>query len=307
MRKSDKPYGRQIRTIDTILADSPSEQTVQSASIDSIQLPKKQPRRYFDSEKINQLIQSIKEHGILEPLLVRPIPGGNYELVAGERRLRAAQQIGLAEVPIVAHELDDKQAIQVSLIENLQREDLNPVEETEGVLELLAIELGKPKNEVVSLLYRMQKEAKGKTAHNVVGYPDSQTIETTFNALGLLSWESFVNHRLPLLNLPEDILAALQQGKLEYTKARAIARLKDDQQREALLEDAITKSLSLSKIKERITALLVVNKGQKPENIKQQFDGIYQQIKKSEAWDDPRKQRKLEKILAELQALLDQS
>ena len=140
-----------------------------------------------------------------------------------------------------------------------------------------------------------------------MGYPDSQTIETTFNALGLLSWESFVNHRLPLLSLPEDILAALQQGKLEYTKARAIARLKDDQQREALLEDAITKSLSLSQIKERIAALLVTNKGQNSETLKQQINSAYQQIKKSKVWDDPRKQRKLEKILAELQALLDQS
>ena len=307
MRKSDKPYGRQIRTIDTILADAPSEQTAQSASISSIQLPKKQPRRYFDTEKIDQLIQSIKVHGILEPLLVRPIPGGNYELVAGERRLRAAQQIGLTEVPIVVHELDDQQAIQVSLIKNLQREDLNPVEETEGVLELLAIELGKPKNEVISLLYRMQKEAKGKTAHNVVGYPDTQTIEATFNALGLLSWESFVNHRLPLLNLPEDVLESLRQGKLEYTKARAIARIKDDQQREVLLKDAIAKSLSLSQIKERIATLLVAEENRRPDNIKQQFDNTYQQIKKSKVWDDPKKQRKLEKILADLRLLLDQS
>jgi hypothetical protein len=79
-------------------------------------------------------LRQVKEHGILEPLLVRPLKDGEYELVAGERRLRAAREVGLEAVPIVVRELDDRQAIQVALIENLQREDLNPVEETDAVL-----------------------------------------------------------------------------------------------------------------------------------------------------------------------------
>ena len=89
-------------------------------------MPKKQPRRYFDPDRQAQLIKSVQEHGILEPLLVRPLADGLYELVAGERRYRAAQELGLKEVPVVIREFDDKQALQVALIENLQREDLNP-------------------------------------------------------------------------------------------------------------------------------------------------------------------------------------
>jgi ParB-like partition proteins len=115
------------------------------------------------------LVLSIKEHGILEPLLVRPRSGGEYELVAGERRYRAAQKLGLAEVPVVIRKLTDEEALALSLIENLHREDLNPVEETEGILQLLSLKLNVAVEETISLLYRMQNEAKGKVTQNVLG------------------------------------------------------------------------------------------------------------------------------------------
>jgi ParB family transcriptional regulator, chromosome partitioning protein len=114
--------------------------SAQSVSITQIQLPAKQPRRYFDPEKQQQLTDSIQEHGILEPLLLRQLDNGRYELVAGERRYRSAQILNLKEVPVVIKELDDKQALQIALIENLQRDDLNAIDETEAILELLAIE-----------------------------------------------------------------------------------------------------------------------------------------------------------------------
>ena len=109
----------------------------------SICLPAQQPRRYFDPEKLEQLTLSVKEHGILEPILVRPVEGkpDQYELVAGERRYRAAQQLKLTEIPVVIRHLTDTEALQLALVENLQREDLNPVEETEGILQLLSIQL----------------------------------------------------------------------------------------------------------------------------------------------------------------------
>ncbi|WP_245940007.1 ParB/RepB/Spo0J family partition protein [Stenomitos frigidus] len=102
-----------------------------------------QPRRYFDPEKLNQLAESIKQHGILEPLLVCFTAHGKYEIVAGERRYRAATMLGFTEVPVVIRDFSDQEALQVALIENLQREDLNPIEETEGILELVALRLQK--------------------------------------------------------------------------------------------------------------------------------------------------------------------
>ncbi len=305
MSPARKPAPRQLKNVTLFKEEDESLSSPQSVAISQIKLPPQQPRRYFDPQKITQLAESIKEHGVLEPLLVRPISGDNYELIAGERRLRAAKEAGLTEVPVVAHEFTDKQALQVSLIENLQREDLNPVEETEGILQLLAIELERTQSEVVSLLYRMLDESKGKVPHNVMGNSETTTIQQVFNEVASMEWQSFVSNRLPLLNLPEDVLEVLRQGKLEYTKARAIARIKDDKQRKSLLKDAITKDLSLSQIKERIAALKAADEEEKPVTIKQQFDSAYQQMKKSKVWDDPKKQRKLEKLLADLKALME--
>ena len=93
---------------------------------------REQPRKRFDEEALAQLAESIREHGILQPLLVKPQTNGTYLLVAGERRWRAARMAGLAEVPVIVKELSDQEAMEIALIENLQREDLNPVEEALG-------------------------------------------------------------------------------------------------------------------------------------------------------------------------------
>jgi ParB family transcriptional regulator, chromosome partitioning protein len=95
--------------------------SAQTIPLDQIHLPPTQPRRYFDSEALKQLTESIRQHGILQPLLVRLIGGEKHELVAGERRYRAAKEIGLKEVPVVIRELDDNAAFQLALIENLLR------------------------------------------------------------------------------------------------------------------------------------------------------------------------------------------
>ncbi|HEY9672687.1 MAG TPA: ParB/RepB/Spo0J family partition protein, partial [Waterburya sp.] len=168
-RKRDQPYQRQIRTFDTVFSSKEPQEVTQLVPLSSIRLPAQQPRRYFEQQKMAQLVLSVKEHGILEPLLVRPLPDGEYELVAGERRYRAAKEVGLLEVPIVARELTDEEALQLALVENLLREDLNPVEETEGILQLLALKLDLSVQEVIAVLYRMQNEAKGKVTRNVTG------------------------------------------------------------------------------------------------------------------------------------------
>ncbi|MBD2247897.1 ParB/RepB/Spo0J family partition protein [Nostoc sp. FACHB-888] len=307
--KKDKPYTSHLKGVAALLGETlnQSESTTgspQKISIDAIQLPQSQPRRYFDTEKISQLALSIQEHGILEPLLVRP-QGEAYELVAGERRLRAAKMIGLEEVPVVIREFDDQEALQISLVENLIREDLNPIEATEGILQLLSLQLKQSINDVVSLLYRMQNEAKGKVTQNVLGSEESITIKTIFDTVGIISWESFVSSRLPLLKLPPDVLAVLRQGQIEYTKATAIARIKNDLERMALMEAAIKENLSLVQINERIKSSRTT--GSQSASLKDRYKQVSNRLQKAPIWDNPKKQKALEKLLAQIESLLDES
>lgn len=265
-----------------------------------------QPRQYFDPHKITQLSQTIKKHGIVEPLLVRLIPNSqNYELIAGERRFRAAKEAHLSDVPVLVRELSDLEATEIALLDNLQREDLNPLEETEGILHLLSIRLGQSQSEVISLLYRLQNQHKGKTTHNVVGNEEKKLIETVFEELGQLSWESFVNHRLRLLSLPEDILQVLREGKIAYTKATAIAKVPDEVIRQQLLEEAIAEELSLSQIRSRIKQRLKPSPSDSPVvSLKEKGEQIFKRLSKSSVWEDPPKQKQLEKLLEQLENLL---
>ena len=307
-RKRERVFGGQITAPVALFADVETPTSPERLAISQISFPKQQPRRYFDPEKMEQLVLSIKEHGILEPLLVRSLENSDkYELVAGERRYRAAKEAGLTEIPVVIRELSDEQAIQIALIENLQREDLNPVEETEGVLQLLSLKLQMPTFDVPKLLYRMQHEAKGNVAHNVMGSDEDKAVQSVFAALGTMTWESFANNRLPLLNLPQDVLEALRQGKIAYTKAQAIARVKDDRQREELLNKAISQDLSLIQIKDQISTLKAAKKPEEDENhpsLKGQIDDVLRLARRSKVWTDPKKQKRLEKVLEELKSII---
>ncbi|EAM48202.1 ParB/RepB/Spo0J family partition protein (plasmid) [Crocosphaera watsonii WH 8501] len=227
--KSDKPYKAQAN-LDILFGTQETDSTPQTLKLNAIILPKTQPRRYFDPQKLDQLSLSVKTYGILENLLVRPIPSkpGVYELVAGERRYRAAVAANLDTVPVTIRDLTDSQALEIALVENLQREDLNPVEETEAILQLLANRLQLPDYFAVSsLLYKMQNMVAKKITDNVISNEQIEIVQQVFHDLGRMEWESFVSNRLPLLRLPLDVLEALRQGKIEYTKAKAIARLKD--------------------------------------------------------------------------------
>jgi ParB family chromosome partitioning protein len=363
----------------------------QTIPLDQISLPPNQPRRYFDSEALKQLTESIKQHGILQPILVRPLDGEKHELVAGERRYRAAQEIGLKVVPVVIRELDDNAAFQLALIENLLRSDLNPVEETEGILQLLSLKLGRSVEEIPPLLYRLQRQHQkaslvthnvmgepvvdsvepthnvmgevesestnnvisrqegdiGLSTHNVMGEvesestnnvisrqegdidlsthnvmgetetdnsdlnqeqplnPDLEIVKEVFVGLGLMTWESFVKNRLPLLNLPEDILSALRFGSLEYTKAKAIAQIHDKDERVAFLEQAIAKNWSLSEIKQRISENKTPTSTPNTEsdNYKERFTAATTKLRKSRIWSDPKKRKQIEKLLAQLEML----
>ncbi len=286
-----------------------SQQPASMLALSSIVLPSKQPRRYFDPAKMDQLIQSVKEYGILENLLIRPIPDqdGQYELVAGERRYRAAQASGLLEVPVTIRDLTDSEAISIALVENLQREDLNPVEETEAVLQLLALRLQCAQAEVISLLYRMQNDLSRLT-DNVISQPKAESLKAVFTELGLMGWESFVSNRLPLLKLPEDILDALRSGKIEYTKSRMIARVKNEQLRKTLLAEAIGSGLSLNQIKERVSSFNNAKPQQEESEsapVKQRITSILSQVQKTKVWSNPKKQKQLDKLLSQIESLLE--
>ena len=274
----------------------------QVAFLTDIKLSSYQPRHYFDEAKLEELSQTVKEHGILEPLLVRQLPQQNqYELIAGGRRYRAAQRAGLIEVPIVVLELSEEQALEVAILENLQREDLNPIEETEGILNLLAMRLNLSVEKVPPLLHQIQKQVRGRAANNVIGSETIEKVQAIFNSLGLMEIDSLINNRLPLLNLPEDVLDSLRAGKLAYTKAKFLARVEDKQLRLRLIAEAIEQNLSLSQLKKRIEES---QPQRKPTTLAEQMKDTWKRFQKAKLWDNPKKKKKVEKLIAQMEQLL---
>lgn len=305
-RKSDRPYNAKAN-LNVLFGDDEPATSPQMVEIESISLPASQPRRYFDPQKLEQLTQSVKAHGILENLLVRPLENkeGSYELVAGERRYRAAIAAGLTEVPVTIRELTDEEAFSIALVENLQREDLNPVEETEGIVTLLGIQLKESPEIVISWLYRMDNEQKKKVTNNVIGNTEKQKIESVFTSLGQ-NWQSFVNNRLPLLKLPTEILEVLRQGKIEYTKAKAIAKIKDEQQRHKLIDEAISQNLSLVQIKEKIKALSTEDNSVPSPST--QVKTITSRLNRSKLWEkNPKKWKQVQNWLQKIENLLEET
>ena len=135
--------------------------------------------------------------------------------------------------------------------------------------------------------------------------PDQAVIESVFTSLGLMTWESFVKNRLPLLNLPEDITEALRAGKIAYTKAKAIAIVKDELERATLLKETIDEQLSLSQIKEKIKALHPQSDSETTK-IPERLKVAYQKVKKTRIWEQPKKRKQLENLLTKLEALINE-
>ncbi len=297
----------EIKGVDHLFGVMPGNRMVSElVALAEITLPLKQPRRYFAPEAHQQLVLSIKKKGILSPLLVRPKVTGGYELVAGERRYRAAQEIGFEHVPVIVRDLSDVEATEVALLENLQRQDLNPLEETRGILELLSIKLSKSQEDIIAILNFASNHNVAAT-DNVIRSQEWTAVNEIFATVGRFTPESFRVNRLPLLKLPKDILQALETGKLEYTKAKAISRIKDEQLRKKILQSAIQEKLSLSGIKDRIAKLSLSthrNKKDQTSEFKRRMDTAYTTLKKRKLWSDPKKKSKLENILQQLETLL---
>ena len=158
------------RGLDALFADNSIEEIASTSAVKlkimDIEPNRDQPRKIFDEDALAELADSIAKHGVIQPLLVRPMPDGSYQLVAGERRWRASRMAGLTEVPVVIKELSDDEAMALALIENLQREDLNPLEEAQAIQSLrerlpysqeeLAQRLGKSRSAVANSLRLLQ-------------------------------------------------------------------------------------------------------------------------------------------------------
>jgi ParB family transcriptional regulator, chromosome partitioning protein len=272
-----------------------------SVAYSAVVLSSFQPRKHFDPASLDELAKSIKANGILQPLLVRP-KGEQVELVAGERRYRAAGMVGLQTLPVVVRHMSDQEAAEFALIENLQREDLSPFDETQGTLRLLALHLSRSESEVVTLLKRMYDESRGKVSHNIVGTPAAATIETVFSSLGRISWPTFVNHRLPLLDLPGDVLEALQLGQLAYTKALLLKQVTHDETRASLLKETLENDLSVNDLRLRLKGL---SKKPSVSPFARRIGTVATQLKKATL--SPSDQKRIETLLKELEAILDKA
>lgn len=183
--------------LDAIFAENAADSTEGSVSvkISEIEPNRDQPRKEFDSEALSELADSISQHGVLQPLLLRPLLTGGYRIVAGERRWRAARMAGLTEVPAVVREMSDTEEMLFALIENLQREDLTPLEEARGYLTLI--------------------EAQDFTQEEV-----SQAVGKSRPA---------ITNALRLLNLPEDIQQMLENGEITAGHARTLLSFKREE------------------------------------------------------------------------------
>lgn len=234
---------------DDLMRISP-DQRIENLPLSSVIPRKSQPRQVFDDAQLTVLAESIKSQGILQPLLVRQ-KGDKYEIVTGERRFRAAFRAKLNTVPAIVCTLSDEEAQEAALIENLTREDLNPVDETIGIINLISLRLNLEAKDVKVLLHRMKNVEDGKVTQNVLR-SEFDVVKSLFAKFNKLTWQSFVTSRLPILKYPEDVLAAVQQGKLHYTKAQDIAKVVDDATRAELLSIVVDQNLSVAKVRKLV-------------------------------------------------------
>lgn len=228
-RKSRPPLGSRlaglVEGIDTL-----NQPASASLPLEALQPGVFQPRTQFDELALEELARSIREQGILQPLLVRPLEDERYEIVAGERRWRAAALAGLSEVPVLLRDLTDEQAQLAAAVENLQRENLNVLEEVRARLQVVASTLGVPTEEATARLFALDRHPE--QAPEAVA-----RLDAVFGALGRETWRSFVKNRAAILNLPEEVQDAVRKG-LDYRKALLVGRVADPVQRAELLQTA---------------------------------------------------------------------
>ncbi len=206
--------------LDALFLDNSAEENVSAMTlkISEVEPNRDQPRKHFDDEALRALADSILQHGVIQPLLVRPMANGSYQIVAGERRWRACRMAGIDEVPVIVREMDDGKTMQIALIENLQREGLNAIEEAEGYETLMED-------------YDMTQEEVSKT----VGKS-----------------RSAVANALRLLSLPEKVSEYVKNGQLSAGHARALLALSDASAIEILAQKVIRTGMSVRDVEKAV-------------------------------------------------------
>ena len=217
-----KPKPGMGRGLDAILSVSTDgavarDDELRELPVDLIAPSPTQPRRHFDQDGLQALAGSLGERGVLQPVLVRPRPGGTYELVAGERRWRAAQIAGLTTIPALVRPRDDAEALELALIENMAREDLNPIEEARACAALVE-ELGLTREEVG------RRVGRGRVA---------------------------VSNLMRLLDLPDEVIELLQEGALSEGHGRALLLVEDHGARAGLARSAAQEGWSVRTVEAR--------------------------------------------------------
>ena len=220
-----KPHGKTRgmgKGLAAILAASPKEdpEELRQVAVELISPNPNQPRRHFDEEALTALASSLQERGVLQPVLVRPLPGGRYELIAGERRWRAAQLAQLAQIPAIVRRDDDAASLELAVIENMAREDLNPLEEARACLALVD-ELGLTREDVG------RRVGRSRVA---------------------------VSNLIRLLDLPEEALELLERGALSEGHGRALLLAKDHDVRRRLARAAAAGGWSVRELERRARA-----------------------------------------------------
>jgi ParB family chromosome partitioning protein len=220
-----KPHGKTRgmgKGLAAILAASPKEQPeeLRQVAVELIGPNPNQPRRHFDEEALTALASSLEERGVLQPVLVRPLPGGRYELIAGERRWRAARLARLEQIPAIVRHHDDAASLELAVIENMAREDLNPLEEARACLALVE-ELGLTREDVG------RRVGRSRVA---------------------------VSNLIRLLDLPDEALELLERGELSEGHGRALLLAKDHDARRRLARDAAVSSWSVRELERRARA-----------------------------------------------------
>lgn len=215
---SKKGLGRGLQALIPMRTDEKTDGAVAEVGIASIVVNEKQPRKFFSEEKLEELAASIKEHGIVQPIVVRPAAAGRYELVAGERRWRACKMLGLKSIPAIVKEVNEREMAEIALIENIQREDLNPVEE--------------------AVAYKMLMEDYGLTQEEL----SAQVSKS----------RPFIANTVRLLNLPKEVLDMVQAGSLTAGHARALLGLSKHKEQLEMAKQVAAKKLSVRQTEQAI-------------------------------------------------------
>lgn len=224
------PFAAQVATAAAMLDTAPVAQGVQKVSIDAIVPNRLQPRKTFDEAALEDLASSIRIHGIIQPIVACPLPNGRYEIIAGERRWRAARRAGLIEVPVVTQVADDETMLELAIIENIQREDLGPLEEAAAYRELIQ-QFGYSQEEVAD------KVGKSRPA---------------------------VANSLRLLNLPKVVQEDIAAGRMTAGHARALLSLENLQDQLTIREQVLRSQLTVRDV-ERLVQFRM-NRGPKTDS-----------------------------------------